>query len=336
MAGLVSELRRAVTDPDTTAPLRRAAAVRLARLAREQVGGHPLAPQADPATWWGTRSSSLSQQPVREPTRPVPVSASVLESMAVCPTQWFLEREAGGSQRAHQSANVGQLLHALADRVAKGEITTGPDEVELLMEQVGTVWDRLEFRTPWSRLREHDRVRAALGRFLRWHYANRRELVGTEQHFATEVDLENGERVRISGYADRVELDAESRVVVVDLKTGAPAQQQLGAGAPAARALPVRRGPRCHVPADRRCARRSGGAELVQLGRPDESTEALVQLQPLHPEDGAHRDLLREELARAAAYLRTESFPATPGAHCTSCAFVPICPARSAGAVLTQ
>ena len=28
-----------------------------------------------------------------------------------------------------------------------------------------------------------DRVRAALGRFLRWHHANPRELVGTEQPF---------------------------------------------------------------------------------------------------------------------------------------------------------
>jgi hypothetical protein len=81
---------------------------------------------------------------------------------------------------------------------------------------------------------------------------------------------------------------------------------------------------------------RSGGAELVQLGRLDESTDALVQPQPVHPEEGPHRDVLRLELARAAAYLRAESFPATPGAHCKGCAFVSVCPARSAGAVLSQ
>ena len=57
-------------------------------------------------------------QPVRDPDQPVPVSASVLESLLVCPTQWFLEREAGGVARAHQSANLGELLHALAQRVA--------------------------------------------------------------------------------------------------------------------------------------------------------------------------------------------------------------------------
>ncbi|MCW2838071.1 MAG: UvrD/REP helicase [Marmoricola sp.] len=337
MAGLVSELRRCVTDPDTTPALRRAAAARLARLADEQAAGRALVPMADPSTWWGTRGPSLSEQAVRDPSRPVPISASVLESMALCPTQWFLEREAGGTQRVHQSANVGQLLHALADRVAKGEITRGPDDVDVLMEQVATVWDRLEFRTPWSRLREHDRVRAALGRFLRWHYSNRRELLGTEQHFATEVELEDGERVRISGYADRVELDAEGRVIVVDLKTGRTVPSNSSVAGHRQLSLyqyAVDHGAMAGPVPDQPV--RSGGAELVQLGRLDESTDALVQPQPVHPEEGPHRDVLRLELARAAAYLRAESFPATPGAHCKGCAFVPVCPARSAGAVLSQ
>ncbi len=337
MAGLVSELRRCVTDPETTPSLRQAAATRLARLSGEQVGGRLLAPQADPSAWWGTRGLSRSEQAVRDPSRPVPISASVLESMAVCPTQWFLEREAGGSQKVHQSANVGQLLHALADRVAKGEIAAGPDDVDVLMEQVATVWDRLEFRTPWSRQRELDRVRAALGRFLRWHYGNRRELLGTEQHFATEVDLENGEKVRISGYADRVELDTEGRIVVVDLKTGRtpPSNSSvLGHRQLALYQYAVDHGAVAGPVPDRQVT--SGGAELIQLGRLDESTEAMVQPQPVHPEDGPDRDGLRIELARAAAYLRTESFPATPGAHCKDCPFVPICPSRSAGAVLSQ
>ena len=42
------------------------------------------------------------------------------------------------------------------------------------MEHVDAVWDRLHFRTPWSKAREHDRVRAALGRFLEWHVDNAR------------------------------------------------------------------------------------------------------------------------------------------------------------------
>ena len=339
MSGLVSELRRTVTDPTSTPALRRAAATRLAKLAVQTAGGRQLAPQADPGTWWGTRSLSLSEQAVRDPQRPVPISASVLDSLAQCPTQWFLEREAGGTQRAHQSANVGQLVHALAQRVADGEITQGPDDVEELMVQVAKVWDRLEFRTPWSRKREHDRVRAALARFLRWHHDNRRTLLGTETPFATEVQLDSGETVRISGYADRVELDAEGRVVVVDLKTGRAlptaksvlTHRQLGLYQYAVESGAVDDLVPDRAPEE---AVVSGGAELVQLGMLGDAPQAQVQVQPVHAADGAERETLRFELERAATYFRSESFPATPGAHCERCPFVPICPARSAGSVV--
>ena len=58
MAGLVAELRRTVADPETSEPLRDAAARRLARLAGETVGQPPArARSADPSTWWGTRAA---------------------------------------------------------------------------------------------------------------------------------------------------------------------------------------------------------------------------------------------------------------------------------------
>ena len=59
----------------------------------------PLVPMADPSTWWGTRAATRSVTPVRDPDQPVPVSASLLDAHHVCPTQWFLAREAGGVAR---------------------------------------------------------------------------------------------------------------------------------------------------------------------------------------------------------------------------------------------
>src|SRR4029453_16859917 len=108
MAGLVAELRRTVADPETPEALRDAAARRLARLAGETVGQRPLVPSARPPPRGGPGAPPPSPQPVRDPDQPVPVSASVLESMMQCPTQWFLEREAGGGAGAHQSANPGE------------------------------------------------------------------------------------------------------------------------------------------------------------------------------------------------------------------------------------
>jgi RecB family exonuclease len=290
-------------------------------------------PSADPSTWWGTRAASRSVQPVREPDQPVPVSASVLESLLVCPTQWFLEREAGGVARAHQSANLGELLHALAQRVAGGEVEPA---VDVLMEHVDAVWDRLDFRTPWSKAREHERVRAALGRFLHWHVTNPRRLVGTEAQFSTVVRLDHGEEVTLTGYADRLELDSDGNVVVVDLKTG--------------RTKPSNKAVEGHVQlglyqyaVDHGAVdeliggqARAGGAELVQVGILDGGPEAVVQSQSPQPEDGPDRELLRQRLGHTASLLRAEEFPAVAGQHCRDCSFVPICPIKGAGSVTSQ
>ncbi|MEZ0579162.1 ATP-dependent helicase [Nocardioides sp. MH1] len=335
LTGLVAELRRTVADPGSEEGLRAAAARRLARLAAETTpdGHRALVPAADPAHWWGTRSASLSPTPIRAVDGPVPVSASLLEGLATCPTQWFLTREAGGVARAHQSANLGELVHALAQRVASGEAPPDPDA---LLALVDDVWDRLDFRTPWSKQREHDRVRAALERFVDWHEANPRAILGLEEGFATVVDL-HGEQVRITGYADRVEVDpATGAVVVVDLKTGRSKPSDTSVKTHVQLALyqyAVDHGA-LDEPDGSGEPHRAGGAELVQLGLVDGADAATVQPQPAHAEDGPERDDLRERLGRAAEMVRAERFPAIPGVQCRTCTFVPLCPARSSGSVI--
>lgn len=342
IAGLVGDLRRALADPETPEPVRAAAAKRLARLAGETAGGRRLVPSADPSTWWGTRSLTFATRPMRDPDQPVTVSASVLESVLTCPTAWFLGSEAGGVTRAHQSANLGQMVHALAERVASGEIDAGVDDVEVLMAHVDEVWQRLEFRTPWSRDREHDRIRSALARFLRWHHANTRTMVGTEERFTAVVHLadESGAEVpvRLYGYADRVEVDADGSVVVVDFKTGrsklggkdVERHQQL-----ALYQYAVDAGALDHLLPDGQHAP-SGGAELVQLGILDDSERAVVQTQEAQADGGPVRAQLRGGLVHVADLLRREDFPAVVGNHCRDCQFVALCPAKSAGSVVQQ
>jgi RecB family exonuclease len=332
MAGLVSELRRTTADPATSEPLRAAAARRLARLA-------PEVAMADPSSWWGTRAASRAVTPVRDPDAPVPVSASLLEQFATCPTRWFLSREAGGIVRAHQSQNMGLIVHAIAQRVAGGELSAGPDDVAALMEHVAAVWDRMEFRTPWARARELERVQAALGRFLHWHLSNPRQVIGVEEQFHAVLDLPGGEQVRLTGYADRLELDSEGRIVVVDLKTGrtkpsgpqVKSNLQLGLYQLAVDHGAVDR--LDGLPGDRALA---GGAELVQLGLTDGGPDADVQVQPQQAEDGPEREALRAGLAWTAARLRSEQFPAIAGEQCRDCPFVPLCPIKSAGPVVAQ
>lgn len=326
MAGLVSELRRTLADPDEPAPLRRAAAKRLRMLAETDVHGRPVASAADPASWWGLRAPTRSDRPVRPADEPLAISASALEGLLTCPAQWFLQREAGGEVVSSTSQGFGTIVHAIAERIASGEVDPDSD----LMPLVDEVWERMEFRTPWSREREREAVAAVLARFVAWHQRpGARLLIATEPKLRAEVKLPDGQIVRLHGYADRLELDEDGRVVVVDLKTGkypptnteVAKHPQLGLYQ-----LAVDYGA-----ADEIVGReaQAGGAELVQLRLGDDLPKVQRQDRAVDPEP------IHEKLTQAVNTLRAEDFVARPGTHCERCAFTALCPDKTSGTVLS-
>ncbi len=342
MAGLVSELRRTVADPEQPDGLRTAAAHRLARLADERVGPHlgqrPLVPQADPATWWGTRAATRSEVPLRPVEQPVTLSASALTSLLACPARWFLEREAGGTTASTASQGFGLVVHALAERIANGELSDDPAHVDELMAHVDGVWGRIAFRTPWSGSREREEVRAALARFVAWQRRpGARTLLATERELRAEVTLPDGQRIGLYGFADRLEVDDDGRVVVVDLKTGK--YPPTGAEVAEHPQLGLYQYAVTHGAVDDLLGAdgapgRPGGAELVHL-RKESRGQVKTQAQPPQEpgEDGT--TLVEVQLMAAAEAIRHETFPARAGGHCDTCDFVAICPVKGAGTVLS-
>jgi RecB family exonuclease len=275
---------------------------------------------------------------LRPADEPVRLSASSLDALLTCPAQWFLEREAGGQEIATQSQGFGLVVHALADRIAKGDLT-GVDD---LMPHVDRVWGQMTFRTPWSGSKERAEVEAALRRFVAWHHrAGARTVVGTEEHLTAEITLPDGQVVVLNGYADRLELDENGRVVVVDLKTGKykPTKAQVDAHAQlGVYQLAVDHGAADHLLEERvEGPVRSGGAELWQLRLDAVGGGLGPYVQPQHPQlpgdDGV--TLVEEQLMQAAATIRSERLVARPGEHCKDCAFRAICPVQGAGTVLS-
>jgi superfamily I DNA/RNA helicase/RecB family exonuclease len=343
LAGVVAHLRRTVADDTQPEGLRDAAARRLARLASLSLDGRSLVAAADPATWWGTRSFSEAEVPIRPQEAPVALSASALTAIIECPARWFLEREAGGEQSANQAQGFGNVVHALADRIGRGEIQIDDQEttVQALMAEVDRVWGQLPFRTPWSAARSRAEVEAALGRFIHWHQRREaRRLLATEHEFRVAVTLPDGHDVQLHGFADRLEVDADGRVVVVDLKTGKtaasdlPHHPQLGLYQ-----LAVEHGAaRSLLPEG--ASAESGGAELWQLRQGAKGGVLKVQRQEPHHQqspaaDGSGARPVELQLQSAAAAIRDERFSARPGAYCERCDFERLCPARNAGTVLS-
>jgi superfamily I DNA/RNA helicase/RecB family exonuclease len=334
LAGLVAELRRTTADPTQPDDLRRAAAHRLAALAATEVHGRPLVPAADPASWWGLRAPSRASTPVRPDGEPVRLSASALQGLLTCPAQWFLQQEAGGTVVSSTAQGFGIIVHALADRVAKGELGPAAEVMDDLMALVDDVWDRMSFRTPWSGERERQAVRDALARFVAWQTRpGARTQVSSEGRITATVDLPDGQQVSLIGYVDRLELDEDGDLVVVDLKTGKyaptdtslPENPQLGLYQLAVN----------HGAADEAVGRpvRAGGAELVQLRLGAELPKVQPQAPQLPGADGV--TAIERQLMAAVAAVRGEEFVARPGDHCKRCDFHALCPTKSSGSVLS-
>ncbi|MDP3713254.1 MAG: ATP-dependent DNA helicase [Mycobacteriales bacterium] len=328
LPSLVATLRRRAVDPRSTPAMRRAAAARLARLtvAVDDTGA-PLAPAASPDRWWGLVETTTSEHPVLGAGEPVRLSGTSLSGLDECPLRWFLEHEVHADSPASTAMGFGGVLHALAHEVATGQT---PPELDVLMTRLDKVWSQLAYDAPWQSRQQHDEARAALQRFLIWHSASRgRTLVATEIGFDVPVEAGSGEHaatVRLRGYMDRVELDEDGRVHVVDLKTGksAPGKKDLETHAQLGTyQLAVREGALDeHV-----ATREVGGAELVML-RLDGPDGPKVPQQPALPPG---RSWVEDLLDAAVRRVLTESFPPSPQERCDRCAFRRACPAQPDG-----
>ena len=294
-------------------PRRQAAAYQLARLAAAGVRG------ADPAEWYA-RAGLSDDQPLRAPDESVRVSPSKVDAFSRCALRWLLE-SCGGTAGDALSQGVGSLVHALAYDVAAGTIDA--DELPVAFEQR---WARLDTGTGWFSRKEHERATAVVERLAGWLRTNPRELVLAEEAFEVEVG-----RARLVGRVDRLERDADGRLVVVDLKTGRtkpPAAEldqhpQLGAYQ-----LAVERDGFAKLPDG---DARSGGAVLVQLG----SGAKVAEQKQASIADGDDPEWAERLVTETADGMAGNDFPATENRWCGICVSRRSCPVHAEGGQVT-
>ncbi|WP_245719221.1 ATP-dependent DNA helicase [Micromonospora rhizosphaerae] len=312
LSALVAELRTAVTDPTAPYARRRAAAAELARLAAAGVPG------AHPDDWWGLRGLS-DDRPLVDDGEPVRVTPSAMESALRCSLRWLLERH-GGSGPASAAQGVGNLVHAAAMLAEDASA-----DRTALLEYVAARFDAIELAARWMVGPERARAEAMVDKLLRWLAGNPRRLLAIEHEFAVRLD-DPHRPVELTGRVDRLEVDADGRLVVIDLKTGkstAVAERevaehpQLGAYQAAVEAG-----------AFAEFGEESGGAALVQLGTSakdaKEQTQAAVGE---GPEAGWATALVR----RTADTMAAATFAAVANSKCRVCPVRTSCPVSGQG-----
>lgn len=336
--GLIARLRATAVDPSRPTELRAAAVRRLAVLANAtDDAGRPLVPAAHPDRWWGIAQFTSTDVPVRPEDRAVDLSGSQLSSLVGCPLRWFLDHEVHAQVARTTALGFGSIVHVLADAVAREEL---PADLEVLDARIDQVWADLGFEALWQSRAERLAASAAVKKFLHWHASRpERTFVASEHQF--EVVVPAGDHgVRLRGSFDRVEVDNEGAVHVVDLKTQKsavpreelPRHPQMGVYQ-----LAVRDGALDSLPEETRAAVGLGpvgeppaiaGAELVLLRR-GAGEDPQVQQQAPIGEGVTWVDLA---ITDAEHVVRTESFAARPSdSTCRMCDVKAACPAYDEG-----
>ncbi len=326
---LVAELRRSLVDGSPV--LRRAAAVRLARLASEvDERGRPVFPAAVPTNWWANRP--LSGKPIPAPTQ-ISFSASSLERLLQCPRRWFLQRNTEVESIQSGAARIGVLLHELAAS-AHTENLAAADLKQRLAQQ----WDPDWFEAGWRAEHEQAAAEAAIDRLVAWSDASRNQVLGVEIPFAVSVDVA-GESVELTGTVDRLELAAEG-LRIVDFKSGRsrPTRAEIASSIQLGLyQLAAQQGAFAEISSEP-----VAGAELVHLrlgeALPKVSAQPPLAKVPTLPGEPLQvgPTWMHDRLAQGRKLLAADDYPATTGPACARCAVAASCPALQSYRVVGQ
>jgi superfamily I DNA/RNA helicase/RecB family exonuclease len=212
-AALVGELRRTLADEAASPGLRRAAAVRLARLAGVSAAdGSPGFPGADPRSWWA--ADEQTGGPAAGGDGPIHITGSSLETLLECPRRWFLSRRARAEGGRASRASVGDVVHLIASEAAKESLTA-----EEMQGRLDRVWAQIPFEAEWLSATERVEIGQAIERFAAYQDSVPGELLAVEKQFRVPMTVK-GREVVLVGAVDRLERQPDGRLRVVDLKTG--------------------------------------------------------------------------------------------------------------------
>ena len=336
--GLIARLRTTAQDPAQPPTLRRAAAHRLAILADAvDDAGVPLAPRADPATWWGVVDPTPGMEPIRPSDRPVALSGSGLAALQGCPLRWFLSRVVRAEGPRGRALAIGSLVHAMAERAVRGDIPADP---EAMLREIDRVWAELPFDAPWEAQAERAEVAAALARLCAY-LRDADGAIAVEHEFSVTIPLrgdadagvrtgESIDEVVLRGAIDRVEITADGRVRLIDFKTArTPPSGRAVESDPqlATYQLAVQHGALGDLVADSEL----DGAALVQLRVDANGAPGRPRVQEQSALDQGGEAWIVDDMAAAVARIRAEDFPAVPSSECRTCPYVTACPAQPEG-----
>ncbi len=315
----ITQTARAITQPALVADLRRLAS-RASNKEDELFAQRMLKTlavngvhRAEPKNWVG-HSLISTDLPVIKSDEVLRISPSSLESFTECSLKWLLE-QSGGKDADSTAQVLGTAIHVIAAQLLE-QPSLSLDQLE---DKLKGAWSLIDMNKGWIKDYEYRRAAAMLEKFYSWNLKNKNTLVGVEERF----EFKLGNAV-VSGSIDRIELTAENKYYIVDLKTGATAisydkaldNKQLQSYQLAV----VNDGFK-----EKLEHQEVAGAELVFVG-----DHKAKDAKP-RPQEAVAASEVTAELTQIAQGMSDKSFVATINDRCRTCAVKSSCPIQIQG-----
>ena len=269
---------------------------------------------ADPAHWIGSVPLS-TDAPVIDADLEVVVSPSGAESFVECGVKWFLQNN-GGSDGDSTAQVLGSAIHAFAAKMVQEPGTTKED----LISNLESSWKLIDPDSGWVSASHLENAVTMLEKFVEYHRESKRTVVDAEIRF----DVKLG-RARIRGSVDRLEVEADGSLFIIDFKTGGAAISLKEAKENlqlASYQVGIAEGGFTQ-------GNISAGAELVYLG----TSTAGATLRPQHVIDV---EATKEKLNEIAEGMGAAHFFATVNKRCKGCPVRKSCPVQNDGRTVIE
>ena len=264
---------------------------------------------ANPDNWIGSVALS-TDAPVIDADKEVVVSPSGVEIFEECGVKWFLQNN-GGTNGDSTAQVLGSAIHAFAAKMVQEPGTTR----EVLIANLKSSWKLIDPDSGWVSASHLERAVEMLEKFTQYHQSAVRDVVDAEIRF----DVTLG-RARIRGSVDRLEVEANGSLFIIDFKTSGTAITYKEAEAN----LQLATYQVAIVEGGFTQGNQSAGAQLVYLGSDAGKAET-------RPQTVVDIEAHKEKLNQVADGMGASQFLATINKRCKGCPVRSSCPVQNSG-----
>ena len=272
---------------------------------------------ADPQSWTGVAQLSTTD-PVIDPHTAVPVSPSSAENFTECGMKWFLEKS-GGTDGDSIAQVLGSAIHAFAALMVQEDGITE----SVLVEKLKKSWNLIDPQEGWVSKGSQEKAIAMISRFMRYHIKHERDVVGVEIKFDVTVG-----KARIIGTVDRLEVDSEGNLFVIDFKTSKDPisyeKVKENLQLKSYQIAVTEGGFKAH-----HASTTSSGAALIYLGHDIQKISSREQ-EPIDIDDA------REQIEGIAQSMGAAQFVAATNKRCKECPVKSSCPIKAEGRTVIE